>query len=519
MNTDAKVWAPVATFVAVLGVGAAAVLTGGGGDGGGPRPLRLADAGVAAADSAKLGAPVAGGTAGGYTLTGSLPEGRPDDAPTWTLPGGAGPAAPVARLATALGEGTPTRQGEGWRAGGLTVSGDPGRSWWWSSCGSPDDAVASDGAVGCAVAAPGAVSSGGGSAGSATTPVAGKALAGPAVTVLPPTCTIAATQPDGTPLTDQELREAESHCPVSSGGTTTVPPPLHSNPPLPPLPAPPTPTEDAVRRAVAPVLDALGLTGADVQVYAGGGTATVRPSVGGVEVSGLATTISVDADAKVVGGSGWLASPERADTYPLVTAQEAFDALPPTARPLVCAVTPDGGCKEPGPVEITGAHLGLTVAPLREGGQVLVPAWLFDVKGSTEPVAAVAVQPQFLLKDDPTPSEPAVEPGTPESVPPAPNGTAPARGPLSFDSAFRGDTPNSVVVQYGESGSCPNRNVTSVAKEDATTVYVVLEADLMPPDQVCTADYRPVRVTVDLQAPLGERKVVDTSTGKQVPLS
>ena len=488
MKTDAKVWAPVATFVAVLGVGAAAVVVSGSGGDSGPRPLRLAGSGVAAMD-AKLGAPVAaGGTSGGYALVGSLPQGRPDDAPAWTLPGGAGPAGPVARLASALGEGTPTRQGDGWRAGGLSVSGEPGRSWWWSPCGAdaiakgaPDTAVSSSAA--CAVDTPGAVGVGTVSSGTATTV-------------------------DPAPSGPSAVSGGSSGS--AGSGTAPAPPPSTLSPPLPP----PTPTEDAVRRAAAPVLEALGLSDADVQAFPGGGSATVRPTVGGREVSGLATTVSVGADGHVVGASGWLAEPLRADAYPLVTAKEAFDHLPPMARVLSCAVTPEGGCKEPGPLEVTGAHLGLTVAALREGGQVLVPAWLFEVKGDHEPVAAVAVQEKYLPQDDPAASEPAIDPGTPESIPPA----LPSRMPLSFDGASAGSG-SSVVVQYGDSSSCPHTGVTHDVKEDDTTVYVFLQADPMATDQVCTTDYVGVKVTVDLQAPLGDRTVVDGTTGKPVALS
>ena len=181
MAINTKVWAPVATFVAVLGIGGAAVLMSGGGDG--PRPLRLADAGTSARDAASLSAPaVAGGTAqGGWTLTGSLPEGRPDEAPAWDQPKGPGTAGPVARLAEALGEGTPQRDGEGWRAGGLSVSGEAGRSWWWSPCGgavakgAPETAVSSDAAYSstltCALDTPvavGSTGSGGASVGTAT---------------------------------------------------------------------------------------------------------------------------------------------------------------------------------------------------------------------------------------------------------------------------------------------------------------------------------------------------------------
>jgi len=152
-----------------------------------------------------------------------------------------------------------------------------------------------------------------------------------------------------------------------------------------------------------------------------------------------------------------------------------------------------------------------------DGGQALVPAWLFEVKGWTAPLPVVAVQKQYL----PSPEEPTADPGTPGAVPPAPPATepAPAREAFAFDKASRGDAPDQLVVTYGDSSSCVHENVTAQAKEDAETVYVILEADTRDPDVACTEDYRPVERTIRLQAALGDRKVVDASTGKQVPVT
>jgi len=230
----------------------------------------------------------------------------------------------------------------------------------------------------------------------------------------------------------------------------------------------------------------------------------------------------VDENGKVTGANGWLSTPKQADTYPLVSAREAFDALPSVPRMMMCPVSPEGGCKEPAPAEITGAHLGLSLQPLAAGGQILVPAWLFDVKGSTDPVAGVAVEPRFLASDEPTgrptvgPSPgPSDNPGSPTQVEPP----APARSPLSFDSAYRAKIPNAVVVQYGDSSSCPHQNVTHAVKESATSVVVVLEADPMNTLVACTDNYLAKKVEVALQAPLGDRKVIDGTSGREIPLS
>jgi hypothetical protein len=486
MITRSKVVAPVATVVAVVAVAVTASLVQGGGGSHKPRVLRLADSSSSTA-ATKDAAPTSSG--GDYRLVGDLPQGTPADAPAWALPGGPGPAAPVARLADALKVGTPQRAGDGWTAGGLRVTGEPGRAWYYYPCG-PDTAVSSDGPVACAV------DSGSGSSGSGTVS-SGTVVAEPAP----------ATSPGSAP--------------GNSPGTPPDKPAANDPAASPPPPAPPqkTPSQDAVRAAAIPVLEAVGLQDATVKVnvYAGGGSAVVDPAVGDRETFGWTTRVDVDQNGKLVGASGWLASPERADNYPLITARQAFDALPIAPRMLACPVTPEGGCAAPEPAQITGAHLGLTVAQLASGGQVLVPAWLFDVKGSEDPVAGVAVEPKYLGSGDGPGDQPTTDPATgkPTQVDPAP----PSRSPLAFDSAFRAKTDNAVVVQYGDSGSCPHTGVTHVAKEDASTVVVLLEADPMDPNTACTADYRAVKVEVALQAPLGTRTVIDGATGKPVAVS
>ena len=473
MTGRSKILAPVVTALAVGAVAVTAtVVAGGGHRAHTPRTLRLAGSaasGASAAGSAAGPAAARPASSGGaYRLTGDLPAGKPADAAAWTLPSGAGPASPVARLAEALHAGTPVRDGDGWRAGALTVTGEAGRPWYFSSC-VPGTPVAADPAITSGVGC--VMSSGQGQAGTAT---------------------------------------------VSPGAVETSPSPGAQ--PAPP-PAQRTPTGDEVRAAAAPLLDAVGLAGAAVRVtvFAGGGSAVVDPALGSLQTSAWTTRIDVDEHGKVTGGNGWLAAPEKSDTYPLVTAREAFDGLPMPPRIMSCEVTPGGGCKEAAPAEVTGAHLGLTVAQLAGGGQVLVPAWLFDVMGSPDPVAGVAVEATYLAPPE-QPTGPAVGKPTqaePATAPPA----AGSRGPLSFDSASRATTADAVVVQYGESGSCPRLHVTHAVKEDASRVVVLLEADTLDPKRMCTDDYRARNVTVALQAPLGTRTVVDGTSGREVAVS
>lgn len=477
-----QVLLPVGTFVAVLAVGVTVALVAGGSDGPARRPLHLATAGrdVAAAPSSAAGA---------YQLTGPLPEGRPGDAPVWTLGDGVADAGLVRRLAAALHAGQPVRAGAGWAAGGLRVSGDQGQEWSWSRCADGTTVSSEPGGTACArtaTAGPGSVS---GSAGGST----GGGASG-------------------------------------SGGSSTPASPAPAPAPAPtsaPAPAPTPVAEAVVRAAAEPVRTALGLGQPAVTAGPYGGTASWSARVGGLPTAGLTTAVDVDATGAVQAAHGWLAAASRSATYPLVTARAAFDALPSPPRMLMlCPVAPDGtGCLTPPPVEVTGARLGLSLQQLADGGGLLVPSWLFDVKGSDEPLVAVAVVPRWLATGTPTataaptavPASPVTAPpGPPQSAPPTP---APAAVPVPLLSAARTADPAVLSVTYDD-GGCGHTGVTSAVKEDATDVVVLLRADPPPPDQgACPAIARPTALLLHLRAPLGTRGVVDGATGKPVTLS
>ncbi len=448
MTSRAKVLAPLGTFVVVVAVGVTATLVWSPSGGHGPRLLHLA-AGRSASSAPSLA--VAGG---GYTLVGTLPSGTPADAPAWTLTSGSAGSDLIARLATAFRAGRPTRTGTGWRAGGLIVSGEAGQSWWYSQCGM-DRGVTSTGAGALGVPAP-AVSS-----------AVGCAVAAPG---------------------------------ASSGG---VAPPPAIDPPATPA--------SVVTSAAAPVLEALSLSGGTVTTSGYGGSVTVTRRVGALEAVGLATRVDIDREGVVQSASGWLGGIAKADSYPLVSAREALGTLRELPRLDVCRIGPDGkGCVPPAPLTVTGAHLGLSLQALTGNGQVLVPSWLFDVKGSSEPLVAVAVQTRFLGGDEPT-----ADPGT---------GSSPGAGPGSrvlfgFDTAKAGATPRVLVLGYSDSSSCPHAHVTPLVKESSDTVYVQLESDARPLGIACTANALAKTVDVTLQSALAGRTVVDLTDDKTVPLS
>lgn len=320
----AKTWAPVVTFVVIAAVGTTVALIDrdGASPAKGPRTLRLAS-GVA------LGAPTAaGGGESGYQLATTLSADKPADQQAFDLSTGPADHAVVAQLADALHTGVPVRSGDGWRAGGLTVSGRAGQPWTWTSCApaapvAPDDATAGSG---CAVSG-------------------------------------VAVQPGSTPPPD-----------MSTG---------------------------AVTAAVRDVFSAVGLDVADARTDASpyGGSATLATP----GISGLDTVVSVDRTGAFTYASGWLGHRVAADTYPVISAKDAYADLPALVHPDLCRLGPDGkGCLPPDPVVITGATLGLSVQATTGGGSVLVPSWLFTTRTSGV-IPVIAVERQYRTTTAPKP--------------------------------------------------------------------------------------------------------------------
>jgi hypothetical protein len=337
----------------------------------------------------------------------------------------------------------------------------------------------------------------------------------------------------------------------SVSSTPVCPPNADCAAPPAPSPAPePDPVPAAtVRAASTPVFQALGLDPAKAKVesWPYGGAATVAHTAGGLTAAGWETRVDVDRDGKVTTANGFLGDASKGDTYPLVSAQEAFEALPPMGERLaLCPVDKDGnGCGEVPPTEITGAHLGLMLQTIDQQDLALVPAWLFEVKGWEQPLPVVAVEPAYITEPEPAKDEPApvpvdpgsgggapgdpgqTEPGSPGQVdpaPPAPPKPVPTAEPrdgrvaVSFTEAFRTAKTDQVKVRYYEDG-CGWQNVTHAVKESADSVVVLLEADQRPPDQMCTEIAKAVDVVVDLQAALGHRTLTDGATGNAVTVS
>ena len=344
-------------------------------------PLQLTDASTAARGlMAPAPAGAVGGTGSPFVLHTTLPTGTPAPAPVWRLPHA--DASDAATVASALGIGSrPSAVAGGWviRYAGQRLAVRSDGTWWWGMDCSPDVPVEKESLdVMCASA------SGGG---------------------------VAVAPPAGT---------------TNAGGASSRPVP----PPTPP-PPPDGPTAADARALATQVLGALGWTDASVDVAVGAPTTTVtaRRDINGVETADWLTTLTYRADltrgATLVDANGWIGDPSRGRSYPLIDAARAFQMLAaePRMMPEICQVRKDGkpGCEPIPPTVITGAALGLALRHDLER-PLLVPAWLFTVKGSTTPLAVVAVDPRWIAP--PTVTVP--KPLPPQSVNPAPASVDPA---------------------------------------------------------------------------------------------
>ncbi|MFJ9019241.1 hypothetical protein ACIRPU_04505 [Streptomyces sp. NPDC102259] len=281
-------------------------------------------------------------------------------------------------------------------------------------------------------------------------------------------------------------------------------------------------SEAAAKKAAAPVLKAVGQGGAEVdasQVMGSQRVVNADPVFGDLPTYGWTTGISVSAQGEVVGGNGQLETPVKGDTYPLLSAREALDAL--NAAPGTDHRMGIGGCASPVPLKdrlespcgastaapqaqtatVEDAVLGL--APHTSGGQqVLVPSWLFDVKGSG-------------AADGYTVTQPAVEPAylksaTTPSPAPTPSASSGTRDVKVDGYTAEGDD---LVVSF-TGGVCGDYEATATESGDEVKVTVT---ETPWKDKVCILIAKEYHQTVHLNESLGSRKVVG-SDGGAIPL-
>ena len=212
-----------------------------------------------------------------------------------------------------------------------------------------------------------------------------------------------------------------------SGGTGRPVPPVVSRPVAPArlMPKPDLPGRAEAERVARDLAARAGLelAGATVRVTDGyaARSVTIAPALGGQPTSGFAWTVAVGAKGVVQYASGFLATPEPADTYPLIGVAEGFERLKrsprpsplvPMARPVAPAVervpcaSAKGPCAtRPLPARVatvTGVRLGLQRAPAvtdrnRPSFAYLLPAYLFDLEGGWNDVRPIIAVPDRYL--------------------------------------------------------------------------------------------------------------------------
>ncbi|MEU4259870.1 hypothetical protein AB0B42_19860 [Streptomyces fradiae] len=296
--------------------------------------------------------------------------------------------------------------------------------------------------------------------------------------------------------------------------------------------------DETARRAAAPLLEALGLADAVVRSEARGSvrTVTAEPRVDGLPTRDWGPRITVDAGGGVVSAEGRLSTPARGEAYPLISAEQAVRELNATVgatwpREGVggCATAvphldgsgpatadgdragsgpadgdragadPSGPCKpgtavpkRPAEPEVTirTAVLGLSPA-VGWTGATLVPAWLFDGERDGRP---------YRFSYPAVPLERLYPTAEPSNLAVAPYGPGDRRLRVSFTG-----------------GACSPYLVR--AYETDTRVRLRVFEIPGGPDRMCAAIALPVEATVVLEAPVGERAVVDAATGRPLPRS
>ncbi|MFF8100703.1 hypothetical protein ACF07S_13145 [Streptomyces sp. NPDC016640] len=301
----------------------------------------------------------------------------------------------------------------------------------------------------------------------------------------------------------------------------------------PPVNVPPV-GEEAARKAAAPVFKAVGQGDAKDdagQVHGINRVVNADPSVDGLPTRGWTTSVTVGSDGTVVGGGGLLGEPVEGDVYPVVSARKALDLM--NAAPGAGGRAGIGGCTGPVPLDdgrqeacetpgvppdqerdrdtitVEKAVFGLAAHSV-DGRPALVPSWLFEVVPAngrgTLTVTHPAVDPAYLASGtpsgqaSPTPSEP---------------GDGPAAAPSAREVGVEGYTAegDELTVTF-TGGVCADYEATASESGDRVTVRVT---GTPWPDKVCILIAKQYRQTVRLDAPLGDRDVVDRR-GEPVPL-
>ncbi len=298
-------------------------------------------------------------------------------------------------------------------------------------------------------------------------------------------------------------------------------------------PVAPAPSAEEARRSSRPVFVAAGLDPDEAVVTpAGSGfvAVVVQPTIDGMPAAGLETAVTVGADG-VVSAYGWLAETRSGASYPVISAKEALAQLTTMPQPLA-----DRACPEPaddataddacgrGDVAIVGARFGLSMQ-WGDNRPLLVPSWLFEVDGSSHPIAQVAVAPAYLAGP---PSSPppgggsGSDPGAPTStdVPPDEPGDPMEPAEPTKESRFTSvavseDGRTVTVTFYGGVPECNTYEL--LAKEAADAVYLTVAHSTPPNAGACIEIAELREASVSLAEPVGDRRLIDTVTHRRLP--
>lgn len=279
------------------------------------------------------------------------------------------------------------------------------------------------------------------------------------------------------------------------------------------------------KKAAAPILKAVGQDDAKVDASQLMGVQRVvnaDPVVGGLPTHEWTTGLTVSAQGEVVGGSGRLAAPMKGDVYPVLSAQKTLDLM--NAAPKTDHRMGIGGCASPVPLKdrleapcgsstatsatptqasatVEHAVFGLAVHSVN-GKQALVPSWLFEVRQSggqdSFTVTYPAIDPKYLTSaNTPTPTPTSTSTAAPRDV--------------KVD-GYSADGKSLTVAFTG--GVCADYKASAAEGSDEVTVTVT---STPWPNKVCIMIAKVYHQTVELKAPVGDRKVVG-SDGKDIPV-
>ncbi|MEU6065697.1 hypothetical protein ABZ864_14785 [Streptomyces sp. NPDC047082] len=297
----------------------------------------------------------------------------------------------------------------------------------------------------------------------------------------------------------------------------------------------------AARKAAAPILKALGQDDAKAdasQVMGAQRVVNADPVVGGLPTYGWTTGLTVGRQGEVIGGYGLLKTPVKGDTYPVLSARKTLDLMnsaprtdtrmgiggcatpvplkdrleqpcsssTPTSAPIPPVSATPTPAQDPSTVTVDRAVFGLASHSV-EGRQALVPSWLFEVTGSqsrgTFTVTYPAVDPKYLAS-----SAPATEPTSP-------GGDEPTSAPKTKDVHVDGYTADDKELTVSFMGGvCADYTASAAESADRVTVTVT---EKPWPNKICIMIAKQFRQTVQLDEPLGTRKVVG-SDGQEIPL-